>query len=274
MSEEAIQDTGSQEVATETLAESAVEEVSFRDSLPENLRNAPGMMKFKDVPGLAQGYVNLESMIGTDKIGVPQDSWTDDQWSEFYSKTGRPEDTAAYVADFDNVLSEEQANGFRQAVFEAGLSPRQFDKIAAYFVNENAAMEQDAEARAEAAFDEGVAALQAEWGQATDQRIKLAQQAAATLLGPLKENEFFKQTMADGTQLGDHPEIIKMFASLGEQMGEDNLIGETSELIMTPEQARQELKELMRPGTPYTDARHPEHDAYVQKVQELFEAAS
>ena len=135
-------------------------------------------------------------------------------------------------------------------------------------------MEQDAEARAEAAFDEGVAALQAEWGQATDQRIKLAQSAANTLLGNVEENEFFRETMADGTQLGDHPEIIKMFASLGEQMGEDNLVGETSELIMTPEQARQELKEIMRPGTPYTDATHPEHDAYVQKVYELHQAAS
>ena len=57
-------------------------------------------------------------------------------------------------------------------------------------------------------------------------------------------------------------------------MGEDKLVGETSELIMTPEQAKQELKELMQPGTPYMDAQHPEHDAYVKKVQELFQAAS
>ena len=135
-------------------------------------------------------------------------------------------------------------------------------------------MEQDAEARAEAVFDEGIAALQAEWGQATDQRIKQAQSVANELLGGIVNNEFFTETMADGLQLRDHPEIIKMFAALGEQMGEDNLVGASSELIMTPEQARQELQEIMHPGTPYTDARHPEHDAYVQKVQELFQAAS
>lgn len=270
---EATQDIGSQEVATEAVAESAAP-VNFLDSLPEDLRNNPSLKNFTDAGSLAKSYVHARSMIGADNIGKPQESWTDEQWTNFYAETGRPQDTSAYVADFDNVLSEEQANTFRQAVFEAGLSPRQFDKIAAYFINENASMEQDAEARAEAAFDEGVAALQAEWGQATDQRIKLAQQAANTLLGNVEENEFFRETMADGTQLGDHPEIIKMFASLGEQMGEDNLIGETSELIMTPEQARQELKEIMRPGTPYTDAGHPEHDAYVQKVYELHQAAS
>ena len=273
MSEEATQDTGSQEVATQPVAESAAP-VNFLDSLPEDLRHNPSLKNFTDAGSLAKSYVHARSMIGADNIGKPQESWTDEQWTNFYAETGRPQDTTAYVANFDNILTEEQANGFRQAVFDAGLSPKQFDKIAAYFVNENAAMEQQHEARAEAAYDEGVAALQAEWGQATEQRIKMAQLAANTLLGNIQENEFFTETMADGRQLGDHPEIIKMFARLGAQMGEDNLVGETSELIMTPEQAKQELKELMRPGTPYTDARHPEHDAYVQKVQELFQAAS
>ena len=273
MSEEATQDTGSQEVATEAVAESAAP-VNFLDSLPEDLRGNPSLKNFTDAGSLAKSYVHARSMIGADNIGKPQESWTDEQWTNFYAETGRPQDTSAYVADFDNVLSEEQANGFRQAVFEAGLSPRQFDKIAAYFVEQNTAMEQENETRSQAAYDEGVAALQAEWGQATDQRIKLAQSAAKTLLGGIEKNEFFKETMADGRQIGDHPEIIKMFAALGEQMGEDNLVGETSELIMTPEQAKQELKELMRPGTPYMDAKHPEHDVYVQKVQELFQAAS
>ena len=273
MSEEATQDAGSQEVATEAVAESAAP-INFLESLPEDLRSNPSLKNFTDAGSLAKSYVHARSMIGAENIGKPQESWTDEQWTNFYAETGRPQDTAAYVADFANVLSDEQANSFRQAVFEAGLSPKQFDKIAAYFMNENAAMEQDAEARAEAAFDEGVASLREEWGQATDQRIKLAQSAANTLLGNIEENEFFTETMADGRQLGDHPEIIKMFAALGEQMGEDNLVGETSELIMTPEQANQELKEIMRPGTPYTDATHPEHDAYVQKVYELHQAAS
>ena len=40
------------------------------------------------------------------------------------------------------------------------------------------AMEQGIETNSQAAFDEGVAALQAEYGQAFDQRIKLAQSAA------------------------------------------------------------------------------------------------
>ena len=60
MSEEAIQDTGSQEVAPEAVAESAAPQ-NFRETLPEDLRTKPGIMKFKDVPGLAQGYTSTPS---------------------------------------------------------------------------------------------------------------------------------------------------------------------------------------------------------------------
>tara|TARA_X000001382_G_scaffold128645_3_gene118811 strand:- start:136 stop:957 length:822 start_codon:yes stop_codon:yes gene_type:complete len=273
MSEEAIQDTGSQEVASQAVAESAVEEVSFRDSLPEDLRTAPGMLKFKDVPGLAQGYVNLESMVGTDKIGLPQQSWTDSQWSDFYAKTGRPESFDEYSVDLQNVLSDEDSAAFRQAAFEAGLAPRQVERLTKYLNETSSKVQQGMETTSQEAYDVGIAQLQQEYGQAFDQRVKVSQNAAKTLLGE-DGMQMFEAPMADGRLLGDYPEIIKMFAVLGEQMGEDKLIGETSELIMTPEQAKQELKDLMRPGTPYTDGGHPEHDAYVRKVEDLFKASS
>ena len=61
MSEEVIQESGSQEVASEQSTQ------SFHDTLPENLRYVPSMTKFKDVAGLAQGYVNLEQAFGGEK---------------------------------------------------------------------------------------------------------------------------------------------------------------------------------------------------------------
>ena len=102
----------------------------------------------------------------------------------------------------------------------------------------------------------------------------MAHTAATALLGKEGLSIFEDVRLQDGRKLGDHPDIVRMFVSLAENIGEDSLLGEPTELIKTPDQAKQELKELMRPGTPYTDARHPEHDAYVQKAQELFELAS
>ncbi len=47
MSEEATQDAGSQEVATQAVAESAAP-VNFLDSLPEDLRGNPSLQNFSD----------------------------------------------------------------------------------------------------------------------------------------------------------------------------------------------------------------------------------
>jgi len=274
MSEEAIQDTGSQEVASEAVAQNAVEEVSFRDSLPENLRTAPGMLKFKDVPGLAQGYVNLESMIGTDKIGVPQDSWTDDQWSEFYGKTGRPSSAEQYNLDIADLMSEDDAANLRQAAFDAGLSAKQLSKLTQHLAQTNNSNQEQFETNADALRQQSMEELQKEFGQAFEQKAHIAANAGRALLGESRFDELMDTELVDGRQIGDLPEVVRLFSQVATAMGEDVLVGEATELIMTPEQAKQELKEIMRPGTPYMDAQHPEHDAYVQKVQQLFQAAS
>jgi len=77
--------------------------------------------------------------------------------------------------------------------------------------------------------------------------------------------------LADGRLLGDVPEIVKMFASLGEQIGEDKLVGEPLELVMTPEEAQRQIDELTVPGGPYWDAKHPNKDKVVAEVLRLRE---
>ena len=84
MSEEAIQDTGSQEVA----GGSQAAPIGFLDSLPEDLRGEPSLRTFTDPASLAKSYVNAQRMIGADKIPKPGKSWTDDQYNEFYNSVG------------------------------------------------------------------------------------------------------------------------------------------------------------------------------------------
>jgi hypothetical protein len=62
-----------------------------------------------------------------------------------------------------------------------------------------------------------------------------------------------------------------MFSRIAEGIGEDNLEGDPTELIMTPEEASRQLTEVMRRDGPYFDKTHPEHDAYVREATRLFE---
>ncbi len=93
--------------------------------------------------------------------------------------------------------------------------------------------------------------------------------AANTLLGGTEI--FDEMTLSDGRMLGDHPEIVRMFASLADQIGEDSLEGQTTELIMTPEEASRQIAEMTRRDGPYFDRLHPEHENYVAEVLRLRE---
>ena len=76
--------------------------------------------------------------------------------------------------------------------------------------------------------------------------------------------------LADGSKLGDHPAVIKAFASLAGKMGEDNIVQASGPTHMTPKQIDKEIAALQQPGSAYWDNKHPGHDAAVEEVKELF----
>ncbi len=271
MSEEATQDTGSQEVASDAASAAPA---NFLESLPEDLRDNPSLRNFTDAGSLAKSYVHARSMIGADNIGKPQQSWTPDQYTQFYAETGRPQNASDYELQFDVDVNDADLSALQQAMFDAGLAPRQAQTIAQYLNNQAQGAFETNEKYTEEAVNSAIQELKSEYGQAYDQKTKMAYNAATNLLGQDKLAIFEDVVLQDGRKLGDHPDIVRMFVTLAEQIGEDSLLGEPTELIMTPEQARAELKEVTRLDGPYGVRDHPEHDAYVKRAQELFELAS
>lgn len=264
MSEEAIQDSGSQEAVADA-------PVSFLESLPEDLRNEPSLRTFTDPGALAKSYVNAQRMIGADKVAKPGQSWTDDQYNDWYAAVGRPDSADAYDADFGEDADSEQTARFRQVAWEAGLQPRQLSKIVDFFNEAGTEAQAATQTRTEEAVFAAEQELRQEFGQAFEQRMGLAQSAARTLLGNEGMEMFENVQLSDGRMLGDHPDVVRMFARLAEQIGEDNLVGEPTELIMTPEEASRQIAEMTRRDGPYFDKMHPEHDTYVAEVLRLRE---
>lgn len=267
MSEEAIQESGSQEVASDA---GAAAPVGFLDSLPEDLRNEPSLRNFTDPSSLAKSYVHAQRMIGADKIPLPGKSATDDEWRAVYSRLGAPEDPSGYEISFNSMSADEgEIEGLKSALHEAGLTNRQAQKFAEYLDKSFAEGMQRKEGVVEQARYEGEQQLRQEFGKAFEQKLERAQMAANTLLGG---TEIFDEiTLSDGRMLGDHPEVVRMFASLADQIGEDSLEGATSETIMTPEEASRQIAEMTGRDSPYWDRMHPEHDSYVNQVLALRE---
>lgn len=264
MSEETTQATGSQEVATAAPAAP----VGFFESLPDDLRAEPSLRNFTDPVSLAKSYVHAQRMIGADKIPLPGKSATDDEWRQVYRRLGAPEDPKAYQFE-SKAMQDADLEAFRAAAFEAGLNGKQANRIAQFL---ESTVTQSMAARdegLEAARLEGEQELRREFGQAFDQQLQLAHKAAVTFLGNTELLDTIE--LADGRLLGDHPAIVKMFANLAKEIGEDKLIGEASELVMTPAEAQSKISEITRQGTPYWDKFHPEHRAYVDEALRLRE---
>lgn len=265
MSEEAIQDTGSQEVASV----GAAAPVSFLESLPEEIRNEPSLRTFTDPGALAKSYVNAQRMIGADKIALPGKSATDDDWREVYTRLGAPTDIKGYNFDGDVPLEQNYLNSFKEHALTAGLNTRQANQMMNFVRDTIQGMNEATSKSTEEALYAGEQELRQEYGQAFEQRLQMAQMAAKQLLGGTDLLD--EITLSDGRMLGDHPDIIRMFSNIANMIGEDNLAGDTTELIMTPEEASRQIAEMTRRDGPYWDKMHPEHETYIQEVLRLRE---
>ena len=269
MADEQTTATAEEEPQSQPVEAAAPE--SWRDGLSDDLKMDANLLKFNDVEGLAKSYINAQRMIGADKVAIPGKHATSDEWGEVYSKLGRPSEADGYELNYGEGEDNSLIGEYAEAVHSAGLNPQQAQSLLDWYTGveqRGAQLQDDAAAQA---TDDGMQELRQEWGRAFDQKTANAQRAASALLG---STEMFDEvTLADGRKLGDHPAIVKMFASLADQISEDTMQGETTETAFTPDEAMRKIAEITAPNSPYWDKKHPQHMLMVEEALRLREYA-
>ena len=280
MNEETTLETGSQEVADAVVAESVAPEPvveqtqaapeqtgSWLDGLEEEYKSNPLINKWESLNDFAKTHLNAQKLIGADKIAIPGKAATDEEWQSVYQRLGAPEDPQQYSLERADVFDENTFETFRNTAYEIGLSNKQAEKISNYFENQVREGQEVLAQRAEEARFSGEQELRQEFGQNFGKKLTQAQAAARTVIG---DTELFDEIkLADGRKLGDHPVIIRTFSRMAEMLGEDGLVGEPTEVVMSSQDAQKLIEEHMQPNTPFTVAGHPGHDAAVAEVLRL-----
>ena len=280
MNEETTLDTGSQEVAEPAVIATAaaepvaqqevaqpVSEGNWLDGLDEAYRQNPLINKWGSLNDFAKTHLNAQKIIGADKVAIPGKAATDEEWQSLYQRLGAPEDPNQYEVEQTDVFDEASFTAFRNKAYEIGLSNKQAQEIAGLYQDQIATGREALNQRAEEARFSGEQELRKEFGQNFEQRLTQAQAAARTVMG---DTAIFDEIqLADGRSLGDHPAIIRTFSRMAEMLGEDGLVGEPTDVVMSSQDAKQLISEHMRPNTPYTIAGHPEHDMAVAEVLRL-----
>mgnify|MGYP003131581982 CR=1 FL=1 len=256
---EAIQETGSQEAAAPA--------VNFIDTLPEDIRAEPSLKNFSDIGGLAKSYVHAQRLIGADKVPIPGKSATDEDWDMIYSRLGRPTDANGYDIKMPEGFKDGDTERFKEVAFKAGLNGKQASAIADMLEGQLTEVSESYNTNAENLRHDAEMELRKEWGKAFEQKMHQANRGAEYFA----DGDVLDIQLADGRKVGDHPQLIRMFASLAERIAEDNVEGKAQDAIMTPVEANRELAELQAKDSPYWDKTHPQHESFVQRAQQLFE---
>jgi len=239
---------------------------SWKEAIPEDLRNDPNISKFTELEALAKSYINATRMIGQDKVAVPNNNSTDDQWNEVYNKLGRPESPDKYKLEVKSdvvPLDDGAIKSFAENAHKLGLNNKQAQGILEFYKESMEGSVQQSIVDTETAQANTEAQLRKEWGRAFDDNIKRAGAVAKANMNP----QILDMELKDGTRLGDHPEVIKGFANIANLLSEDKLVGTESENVSQGVDYQSEISKIVNDRSgPYWNKSHPDHDKVVQQV--------
>ena len=239
---------------------------NWKEIISEEYRKNPNIEKFTEIDALAKSYINAVSMIGADKIPIPSNSSTEEQWNEIYSKLGRPESADKYKLDVksESVPLEETAiKQFSENAHKLGLNNKQAQGILDFYKNSLEQTSRQSQIDLETSQANSEAELRKEWGSNYETNIN----KAAALAKANMDTKILDLQLQDGSRLGDNPEIIKGFAKIANMLSEDSFISTESENVSQAKDYQQEINSIVNDRTgPYWNKTHPDHDKVVQQV--------
>lgn len=245
---------------------------NWYDTLSPDLKEHPSVTKYKDINALAKDYVNLEKTIGKEKIVVPTDKSTKEEWNEYYKKIGRPDSFSDYETPDLEIeaaikMQDHNLEAFKNKAHELGLNKKQFAELYGFYHELGQGSYNSALQQSQEMGKKSEAALRQEWGNTYEAKVDGAQQVI---------NKFFKGKEIDPSfkQLANSKGFIQAMSEIASQVGEDVIKGGSISTV-TPKQAQTELNSIiMDSNHPYHDSLHPEHNAAVDQVLSLQQAAS
>lgn len=264
----AVEEQSQPSEPTATIEPTTTNEVSWRDSLPDELKSNASLEKFSDVSTLAKSYINAESMIGKDKMVIPGANTTEDEWNDIYDKLGRPSDPNAYELKAElaegEKIDEQLMSSFKETAHKHGLSPAQAQGLLDYYNSISSQSMVDLENNAVLAQEQSQRELREEWGRSYDDNLNKASTVGKQFFG----EDVFGMQLADGSKLGDNPALIKGLSKMASIVSEDVFAGDKDSAASSANM-QQQINDLTAPNSPYWNKMDPQHDATVQKVLAL-----
>lgn len=249
---------------------------NWLEGVPEDVRDAPCLKEVANLGDLAKQHVHAQRNIGKDKVVLPGENASDDEWSAFYTQVGKPKSYDGYKYERPEEVPEDQRgeNFIKEAkefAFENNLTQKQFARLMA---QEDARLVDSIKTQDDASvreLEEAEKVLKDKWGMAYEERIHVV-------------NRFINETTDEGderdafiAEFGRNPKFVEWAAKVGVKLIESDLL--IADLTQkAPKEAQAELDELMASEdyTKYLDGvfmkENPTKHANIQKkLSDLFD---
>lgn len=223
----------------------ATNPTTWRDALPQDLRDNPSLKTINDVPSLAKSYVHAQSLVGADKIVMPKDNASPEEWNNFWNKVGRPNNPEGYglgrpenfpEGSFDKDMHDHMLKVFH----ESGMTSKQAKTLYGKYMEYVGSRMQQAQTQQQQESAATMERLKSEYGADFNVRVAAAQKAIQKFGSPELVSYLEKSGM------GNSPELIKLFSNVGLSMSESSadVGGNAGFGGITPIQAQAELSQL------------------------------
>ena len=245
------------------------QEINFKDLIPDNFKEDKSLNNFNNMEDLLKSYKHAQSLVGADKIPVPNKHATEEDWNEVFKRLGAPEKPEDYKYDFkDQEMDSQQVSEFNKTAHKLGLLPKQAEGLIKYYNEMNGNIAENQEDQAAQSQLATETELKKEFGPQFSKRLDQAKKLAVNSLG----SDFLENTyLKDGSRLGDNLNVIKAFSQLADKLSEDEIIKGDGSEYMTAKDLEKEINELTQEGSAYWSKTHPNHNKAVQEVLKLRE---
>lgn len=259
-------DTTTTDVA-QIIGEDGLFAPGWQNALPEEIRTQPVLGRFKSIQEMAKGLISAERMVGKDRVVIPTEKSSQDEWTEFYEKIGRPKTGDEYQLEVPDDLKDyydtDLTNEARKMFYNLGLNQKQAQALWEFDRQRLASGIEQSQASQAAALEEARSALRREWGTAYDARIHMGNVAIDQGVG---DDDNLRSSVVG--KFGSDPDFVKFMANLGGKFAEHGV--KVSPEGQTPGQLDELIKDEMATDA-YMNPKNPAHKITVNKVHRMFE---
>jgi hypothetical protein len=194
---------------------------------------------WKDPVELANGYRNLEKLLGSEKLPMPKGDNDNEGWARVYDALGRPKSADDYKLPVPEGMPDDFSKAAASKFHELGISTKQASALAEWWNQTSGATREQMMQQSAQASERDLNSLRQEWGQAWDENVELGRRAAREFgIAPDMLN---KMESAMGTK-----NLLELMSKIGRGFTEHEFEGGKSinSFGMTPEAAKQRISDL------------------------------